>query len=43
MVRLLGLTPEQRIDEAERFARFQEQMEEALRRTKRGVIADYEF
>jgi hypothetical protein len=43
MVRLLSLTPEQRIEEAERLARFQEQLEEALRRTKRGVIPDYEL
>jgi hypothetical protein len=43
MVRLLGLTPEQRLEEAERFLRFQEQMEEAVRRTQRGVIPDYEF
>lgn len=30
MVRLLGLTPEKRLEEAERHLRFQEQMEQAL-------------
>ena len=43
MVRLLGMTPQERIEEAERFLCFQEQMEEALRRTHCGVIPDYEF
>ena len=43
MVRLLGMTPQERIEEAERFLSFQDRMEEALRKTRRGVIPDYEF
>ena len=43
MVRLLSLTPEQRLEEAVRFQRFQDQLDQALRKTQRGVIPDYEF
>lgn len=43
MLRLLGLTPQERLEEAMRFLEFQDQMEKALRKTQRGVIPDYEF
>jgi hypothetical protein len=43
MVRLLGLTPQQRVDEMERYLQFQHRMEQALRKTQRGFIPDYEF
>jgi hypothetical protein len=42
-VHLLGLTPQERWEEAMRFLDIQERMEEALRKTRRGVIPDYEF
>jgi hypothetical protein len=43
MVRLLGMTPQERLEEALRFLEFQEKMEEALRKTQPGVVPDYEF
>jgi hypothetical protein len=42
MVRLLGLTPQERLEEAMLFLKLQEQMEEALRKTQRGIVRDYE-
>lgn len=42
MVRLLGLTPQQRVEEMERYLQFQDQMEQALRKTQPGLIPEYE-
>jgi hypothetical protein len=43
LLELLGLTPQQRVEEMERVLQFQEIMEAALRKTQRCVIPDYEF